>query len=518
MTLFSTDSDPDTPLFEDDDTYDSSDLYDSDFTTGSRYDTEKRPTRDEANAVCKALHKKGFETIKFLARGSYGYVYKMGYRTRREQRKPRIVAVKVMYANQNKDLSERVKIFHKAFDKEIRRRISQHQRHKEDIDVDTAYFTEDLVYPSVPLTLDVGGRTKKYTLHFMELLSGIDLFEYLHAHGAELTLKDLMTIFCRLLHAIHFFHSAGLLFNDLKLENLMIDPTTFHVTCIDFYDSDSQCTHTHCNERPRPHIIFTFMDPFHKAGLHEDVWRIGITILDILQIVSSCRAKKRGRRHHKESFPGDVIKEECGKSRYPIANIRVIVRRICQKAVDVYRNDQSYGRSASTLFSHIRTSLLHMLDEHVSSRPSVEKLLHSQPWRICTNLKHPPSHQRRSYRPLQRLTPLQRTRKTNVADLKKAKLYVPKSTSSTTDDETSSSSTFDDDWNANAVASSEFRIHTRRRASCRPKPRRVAIPTRKRRGQAVESITESTTDSSFSHLPRTRDAILRRRNARRRVR
>lgn len=522
MTLFPIDSDSKAhSLFDDetDDTYDSSDLDDSDFMTSSRDDSEKRPTRDEADAVCKALQKKGFKKIKFLAKGSYGYVYKMGYRTRREQSTPRVVAVKVMYANQNKALSERVKVFHKAFDKEIRRRVSQHQRRQEDIDVDTAYFTEDLVYPRVPLALDVGGRTKQYTLHFMELLSGIDLFDYLHAHGAELTLKDLMTICCRLLHAIHFFHSAGVMFNDLKLENLMIDPATFHVTCIDFYDSDTQCTHTQCNERPRAHIIFTFMDPFHKAGLHEDVWRIGITILDILQIVSSCYAKKRGRRHIDESFPGDVIKEECRRSRYPSDYIRNIVQRTCDKAATAYKHDRSYGRPASTLFSQIRTSLLQMLDGHVASRPSVDKLLHSQPWSICAHSKHPPQHQRRSYRPLQRLTPLQRTRKTNVTDLKKATLYVPESMSSETDgDGDASSSTLDDDWNANAVASSDFRMHSRRRALHRPWPRRVALPTRTRRGQANESTTESTSDSSFAYLPRTRDAIRKRRNARRRRR
>ena len=103
---------------------------DSDFMTSSRYDdVEKRPTREEADAVCAALAKHGFETLKFLARGSYGFVYKMGYRTRRDQPRPRVVAVKVMYTQQNKALPDRVRVFHKAFDKAMRRRFAQHRRH-----------------------------------------------------------------------------------------------------------------------------------------------------------------------------------------------------------------------------------------------------------------------------------------------------------------------------------------------------------------------------------------------------
>ena len=499
---------------------------DSDLLTSSRYDeAEKRPTREEADAVCAALAKHGFETLKYLARGSYGYVYKMGYRTRRDQPRPRVVAVKVMYAHQNKDLPGRVKVFHKAFDKAMRRRFAQHRRQHEDLDVDTGFFTEDLVYPRVVFPVEVDGQSKEYTLHFMELLTGVDMYGYLRTQGHRLQLKDVMTLFCRLLHALHFFHDAGLMFNDLKLENLMVDPVTLHVSCIDFYDSNTQCTHTHCTERPRPHIIFTFRDPFHEEGLHEDVWRLGLTMLDILESVYRSHLRHRGRLRDNEddaynALPGDRVKDECKYSnRYPSAYVRDVVRRVCQKAATVYATDRSYGPPARALFAQIRTSLTQMLHARVDARPSVARLLQSVPWRVCAHAKHPPKHQRPSYRPLQRLSPLQRSRKASLEDLHTAKLYVPEPASDAMDTG-SSTSALGDDWRHDAVSSSAYRTTTTKRAHLRPPTRRrpAATPTRKRRALA-ELSESSATASSMASLPRTQEAMRKRRKtARRRTR
>lgn len=496
---------------------------DSELLTSSRYDdTEKRPTRKEADAVCAALAKHGFETLKFIASGSYGYVYKMGYRTRRDQPRPRVMAVKVMYANKNNGLPHRVKLFHKAFDQVIRRRFAQHRRQREDIDVDTGFFTEDLVYPRVVFPVKTGTHSKKYTLHFMELMTGEDMYTYLRKQGHQMQLKDVMTLFCRLLHALHFFHDAGLMFNDMKLENLMVDPVTLNIACIDFYDSNTQCTHTHCSESPRPHIIYTFRDPFHEDGLHEDVWRLGITMLDILESVSRSHLRHRGRLRGDEddadyALPGDHVKEEFKYSnRYPSSEVRNVVRRVCQKAATIYAADKSYGPPAIALFAQIRTSLMQMLHESVNARPSVARLLQSVPWRVCTHAKHPPKHQRPSYRPLQRLTPLQRSRKASVVDLNTAKLYVPESASGAMDTE-SSESMLGDDWRQDAVSSSSYRTTTKtKRTRHRPPHRRPVVkPTHKRRAQ-TELSASSTTASSLAALPRTQEAIYKRRKTARR--
>lgn len=495
---------------------------DSDLLTSSRYDdTEKRPTREEADAVCAALAKHGFETLKFIARGSYGYVYKMGYRTRRDQPRPRVVAVKVMYAQTSKDLPGRVKVFHEAFDKAMRRRFAQHRRQHDDLDVDTGFFTEDLVYPRVVFPVEVDGQSKEYTLHFMELLTGEAMYDYLRTQGHRLQLKNVMTLLCRLLHALHFFHDAGLMFNDLKLENLMVDPVTLHVSCIDFYDSNTQCTHTHCTERPRPHIIFTFRDPFHEEGLHEDVWRLGLTMLDILESVHRSHLRHRG---HLRDDEDDALQRLARRPRerrvqvqQPVpqrVNVRDVVRRVCQKAATVYAADRSYGPPARALFAQIRTSLTQMLHARVDARPSVARLLQSVPWRVCAHAKHPPKHQRPSYRPLQRLTPLQRSRKASLEDLHTAKLYVSEPASDA-EDTGSSASTLGNDWRHDAVSSSAYRTTTTKRARRRPPTHRrpAATPTRKRRAQA-ELSASSATASSLAALPRTQEAMRKRRTRR----
>ena len=157
----------------------------------------------------------------------------------------------------------------------------------------------------------------------------------------------------------------------------------------------------------------------------------------------------------------------------------------------------------------------------VDARPSVTRLFQSAPWRVCAHAKHPPKHQRPSYLPLQRLTPLQRSRKASLVDLNSTKLYVPEPSSDAMDSG-SYASTLGDDWRHDAVSSSAYRTTTTKRARRRPPPRRrpVATPTRKRRAQAELSASSSTTASasSLAALPRTQEAMRKRHQTARRRR
>jgi hypothetical protein len=118
---------------------------------------------------------------------------------------------------------------------------------------------------------------------------------------------------------------------------------------------------------------------------------------------------------------------------------------------------------------------------------------------------------------LQRLTPLQRSRKASLEDLHTAKLYVPEPASDAMDTG-SSASTLGDDWRHDAVSSSAYRTTTTKRARLRPPTRRrpAATPTRKRRAQAELSASSSTA-SSLASLPRTQEAMRKRRKTARRT-
>ena len=284
--------------------------------------------------------------------------------------------------------------------------------------------------------------------------------------------------------------------------------------------------YTRCKERPRPLTIYTFRDTFHETGLHEDVWRLGLTILDIIESIQLSRAYHRGRPHDHDSgqsLPGTNVMEECKYSeQYPSQHINDLVKYVCQKASATYANDESYGPSAHTLFSQIRTSLTQMLHKRVDARPSVAKLLQSLPWRVCANMKHPPKYQRRSYRPLQRLTSLQRSRKASLVDLNTVKLHIPEATSSNTP-------TLGEDWKNSVVASSAYRKTSAKSARRRLAPRRRRpIRTHKHRARvalsasSASSASSTTTaystaesKSSLAQLPRTREAIRKRYKSRR---
>jgi len=324
--------------------------------------------------VMDKLKNLGFsETYAHLAKGGFGQVYKINYTTNKQ---PRAVAVKVSYYKHSKALPRQIKKFNTIFDRTIAKRVAEHKRNNESLDSDLTYFTEEMVLQ--PVKLKLADETKEFTLQFMELIKGKELYDFLKEN--TLNLKQVMTIFCSCLHALDFFHDGSLMFNDLKLENVMVDPETFHVTFIDFYDSNTQCTHNRCKENPYT-TICTFIDPTHEPGLHEDVFRLGILFLDSMTQIC----------HHRDNnasggLAGDSIKYELDRnnSTYPTKEIRAIIENTVAAFRDIYRMDESCGRrSADSIISELHNTLKLMLASDISKRPSVRELLEKEPWKLC---------------------------------------------------------------------------------------------------------------------------------------
>lgn len=370
--------------------------------------TSTCPPQQLTDKVMDELKRLGFsEHYTHLASGGFGQVYKVHYKSKNKLQS-RAVAVKVSYYKYNKSLPIQIRKFNKGFDEIIAKRVNEHKAHNQAPDSDLAYFTEEMILQ--PVKLKLAGETKEFTLQFMELIQGKELYDFLKDN--TLDLKQILTIFCSCLHALDFFHDGGLMFNDLKLENVMVDPDTFHVTFIDFYDSNTQCTHETCRGIPLS-TVSTFVDNFHVSGLHEDVFRLGLLFLDSMTQICHHRDSNAS-----EGLAGDSVKYEMEESSsYPTGRIQKIITDTVAVFKDHYGNDVSCGaKSANRIISEMQTTLNLMLASDITKRPSVNQLLEMEPWKLCagTSGKH---DNRTCFQPLRSLTKRQSTNKQAVDEL-----------------------------------------------------------------------------------------------------
>jgi len=73
------------------------------------------------------------------------------------------------------------------------------------------------------------------TIHiFEEKVEGMELFDYLKLHKGRLPTSQVRHITTQLLSALHHMHTNHVLHRDIKLDNIIINPTNLHVTLIDF--------------------------------------------------------------------------------------------------------------------------------------------------------------------------------------------------------------------------------------------------------------------------------------------
>ena len=371
------------------------------------------PPKQLTDMVMNSLHTLGFKRDYIhLAKGGFGQVYKVHYQTSKKS-KLRAVAVKVSYYKYNKSLPNQIQRFNQTFDKIIANRIERHKQNKQSLDSDLTYFTEEMVLQPIKLKLE--NQTKEFTLQFMELIQGKELYDFLREN--KLNLKQLMTIFCSAIHALHFFHDGGVMFNDLKLENVMVDPNTFHVTFIDFYDSNTQCTHSNCKNEPKD-CVYTFRDNFHPSGLHEDVFRLGLLFLD--SITAVCHNHDNNSSN---GLAGDSVKYEMEESySYPQGVIQNIIRDTMTLFRDNYGNDESCDgpKSANLIISEMHDTLNLMLASDITKRPSVAQLLKMEPWRLCEGMSMTHENQK-CFEEVSCLTERQSENKLAVTGLKSLK-------------------------------------------------------------------------------------------------
>ena len=165
-----------------------------------------------------------------------------------------------------------------------------------------------------------------------------------------------------------FFHEAGMIFDDLKLENVLVDPKYKRVVIIDYIDSSTGCSKLKCQSDEDSHIVNTFVERHADTpSIAEDIWRIALTILDTIHLLTTGSMS---------NMPANDIQDMITRDAYPLNEIRNIVNNEIHAM-------QAMFHLKDSLCKEFSKTLLDMLDENPSHRPTVDELFKYSPFNTC---------------------------------------------------------------------------------------------------------------------------------------
>lgn len=322
----------------------------------------------------------GFADLKEIAKGAFGYVYKATYQNH-------VVALKMVLAARHGGLLEKSRLIRRFFREAAAADNHPTQGHEADAICtdESQYYVEDHVFR---LT-----KTDEITCHLMEFIPGKDLLEYMQAfehqlhrrrvstenarHGAYKHAKSMTadqptvpsptfeTFFlklCSMARAVRFLSHAHVVFNDLKLENVVCLGSG--VVLVDYIDSDYKCSKLMCEDSNKEHIISTYNDTVNnRRSLSEDVWRLALVILDSMMQLQTTPFV--------DSYPSEQITDAMVKDRYiyPTDLISGLVNAC------VNRTTQTFNYDAKIPVERLKSTLNAMLHEDPAERPSADELL-----------------------------------------------------------------------------------------------------------------------------------------------
>lgn len=321
-------------------------------------ESAKRPNNKQIANATKELKQYKVEIVKQIGKGGYGVVYLAKY-------KKSSIVVKMSLYRRTESIIPRITEMKKLFQAQLEL-LSRQKRNKtlKKEKNEQQFFTEDYAFRSL--------EDDTVMFHIMEYLHGDDMFHFFKKNRKKITYDELMKIFCSFLHAVQFFHGAGILFNDMKLENVIVNNEKRRVSLIDYLDSSIGCKHLECSKPRDGSAIHTFEDIYNdKRSLAEDVWRIGITMLDALSILLNLTH---------QDYPANIIKDSITETEYPTEIIEDLVHSI----VDSLKNRYSLEDNVSVGMKRMLVSMLH---RDPQKRPSVSKILHTTPFDVCLKNK-----------------------------------------------------------------------------------------------------------------------------------
>jgi len=326
----------------------------------SEYDDDSqdmRPTPELVSLAEKEVTESYQVTnLERIGLGAYGYVYKGKY-------KGVDVVVKISsFANTKSILKQGPKIReillqHLHEKNATKSNVANQQRENEQ-----QFFTEDHVFHSK--------RHKGIIYHIMEYLSSRDMQMYLEDTATVLSFKELMKIFCSMLQAMQFFHESKLIFNDLKLENVLVDPKHMRVVLIDYIDSCTECTQLECTDA-NGIIVKTFGERrTGKPSIAEDIWRIALTILDAIHLYTV---------RNMDDMPANAINFIVQPNKdYPTEKIKEIIKKEVTCLQTAFPNDIDNDKKES-----LCNMLGRMLHAKPVQRPLITDILNEEPFNVC---------------------------------------------------------------------------------------------------------------------------------------
>jgi serine/threonine protein kinase len=328
--------------------------------------SSKFPSEKELQTAFAELRAKGFHHIVKIGKGAYGCVCK-AFRGASNQ----LIAIKI---SRNQKLTQvRASKIHAAFQRTLQRLGSNYRQ----------YFTEDRFEKSTTTSL---------LFQYMEYLEGMDMQQFMQAHADKVTMHDLLRILCHTLNAMYFFHEARVMLNDLKIENVFINPKTLEVTMIDYTDCALDCDETKCKFTTSS-IIRTYENEFDShITTKEDVWRLGLLWLDILTMIINANTPVYDSLWDGSEDVVDALENAASMDRgYPTDEINKIV----DDRIDPLQT--FWDPDVVNLQTKLRSILYAMLAPS-DKRPSINVVRKNALFRSACPKKFPMNARKQSYK------------------------------------------------------------------------------------------------------------------------
>ena len=394
---------------------------------------QKLPSKTQRTEALRVLRTFGFGAFHEIAKGGYGYVYSTEYTTRSTS--PHIpsttwtVVLKIVLERKNQTLYTNAERMRNRFRGAVHRmylerkrsgslssltrssrlygRLPHHARatiatrrgrggarsppsstlrsSSERVQAtcvqqpEQQYYVDDMVFRLPSLAPAV-------TFHLMEKIPGVDLKVYFKAFGRQLhgkarasdpTIPDtsfasVQRTFCSLVQAVQFLQRTRVVFNDLKLENVIVDPNRPDIVLIDYIDSNHSCSRLRCPELHDYRVIRTYEDEYNdEPSFAEDIWRVGLMMLDAMMLMF--------KDQFGGNYPSEQIKDAFDESfsTYPTELIHNLIDACIGLVQEHYVSTYAATRSSSllTYLNALRDTLRKMLHKRPAERPLARHLL-----------------------------------------------------------------------------------------------------------------------------------------------
>ncbi|KAJ3340258.1 hypothetical protein HDU93_007220 [Gonapodya sp. JEL0774] len=204
-------------------------------------------------------------------------------------------------------------------------------------------------HPNIVRLYDTA-RVNDLVLIFMEKVEGVELFDFMKSFSDGLPAAHVRHITAQLLSALRYVHHHSVLHRDIKLDNVLVNPQTLHITLIDFnlagfYEEQTQLIEpVGCINYSSLQILEAARGkPYLPTKGWSDLWALGVSIYGMLCGYFPFRSEK----------PNRLAKEHLALLKTPLSWSNSAVDPEARSFVECILTPTSLGRiSAESLMEH----------------------------------------------------------------------------------------------------------------------------------------------------------------------